>query len=175
MEESANTSLDSKTLNKGNDGSKKTGSNMVLDSVADGKEKKDGHQVSVLKEGGVQSSGDRIKKNSESEPALEEGPNKVKKAGGLGEEGKNNGDKEKGKPADSSVPKEVSKSSGKDGDIVSSASKKKDGSSGEDCDSSNKCTDEGNKLVACLRVPGNGMYALSIFLFFIFVMIPAQV
>jgi hypothetical protein len=35
---------------------------------------------------------------------------------------------------------------------------RKEGPHVEECDPSNKCTDEENKLVACLRVPGNGMH-----------------
>lgn len=170
MEENVNTGLDSKTVNKESDASKDTGPNKVLNSVSSSKEKKDEDQLSVSKEG-AKSSGDKVKKNPESEPASEEGSNKVKIAGGSGDEGKNKGEKEKGKPVDNSVAKEVSKSSGKDGDTVASGSKRKDGISGEDCDSSNKCTDEGNKLVACLRVPGNGMHLQQLNLSLMFLLI----
>lgn len=168
MEDSANNGLDSKTASKANDASKDTGSNKDLNSVSAGKEKKYEHQVSVSK-GGVKSNGDKIKKDPESKTVSEEGANKVKKDGGLSEEGRNKGEKEKGKPVDNSVSKEASKSSGKgeSESTVSSASKRKDGSSGEDCDSSNKCTDEGNKLVACLRVPGNGMHLQQLSLIFL--------
>ncbi|KAG6577145.1 hypothetical protein SDJN03_24719, partial [Cucurbita argyrosperma subsp. sororia] len=140
VEETANSSLDSKTVNKVNDASKDTGSNKVLNSISAGKEKEDEHQVSISK-GDVKSSGDTIKKDPER---------------------KNKGEKEKGKPVDNSASKEASKNSGKDGNLVTSALKTKDGSSGEDCGSSNKCTDEGNKFVACLRVPGNESPQLSL-------------
>ncbi|CAK9324825.1 unnamed protein product [Citrullus colocynthis] len=163
VEDSANNGLDSKTVSKANDASKDTGSNKDLNSVSAGKEKKYEHQVSVSK-GGVTSNGDKIKKDPQSKTVSEEGANKVKKDGGLSEEGRNKGEKEKGKPVDNTVSKEASKSSGKgeSESTVSSASKRKDGPSGEDCDSSNKCTDEGNKLVACLRVPGNDSPQLSL-------------
>ncbi|XP_022931295.1 uncharacterized protein LOC111437524 [Cucurbita moschata] len=161
VEETANSSLDSKTVNKVNDASKDTGSNKVLNSISAGKEKEDEHQVSISK-GDVKSSGDTIKKDPESETTSEEGANKVKSDGGLVEKGKNKGEKEKGKPLDNSASKEASKNSGKDGNLVTSALKTKDGSSGEDCGSSNKCTDEGNKFVACLRVPGNESPQLSL-------------
>ncbi|KAG6600522.1 hypothetical protein SDJN03_05755, partial [Cucurbita argyrosperma subsp. sororia] len=161
VEENANTGLDSKTVNKVIDASKDTESNKVLNSGSAGKEKKDEHQGSVSKEG-VKSSGDKIKKDHESETVSEEGANEAKKDGDLRKEVKNKGEKEKGKPVDNSVSKEKFKSSGKDGSTESSASKGKDISSGEDCDSSNKCTDEGNKLVACLRVPGNESPDLSL-------------
>lgn len=157
MEDSANNGLDSKTVNKGNDASKDTGSNKDLNSVSAGKEKKSENQVSVSKEG-AKNREDKIKKDPESETVSKEGADKVKKDDGIGEEGRNKGEKEKGKPVDNSVSKEGSKSSGKGESTVSSTSKRNDGSSGEDCDSSNKCTDEAKRLVACLRVPGNGMH-----------------
>ncbi|KAA0044907.1 uncharacterized protein E5676_scaffold21G003830 [Cucumis melo var. makuwa] len=161
VEDSANNGLDSKTVNKGNDASKDTGSNKDLNSVSAGKEKKSENQVSVSKEG-AKNREDKIKKDPESETVSKEGADKVKKDDGIGEEGRNKGEKEKGKPVDNSVSKEGSKSSGKGESTVSSTSKRNDGSSGEDCDSSNKCTDEAKRLVACLRVPGNDSPQLSL-------------
>lgn len=40
---------------------------------------------------------------------------------------------------------------------------RKEGTRGvEECHSSNKCVDEEKKIVACLRVPGNGMFSLIV-------------
>lgn len=47
--------------------------------------------------------------------------------------------------------------------VVNSDPVEEDGSHGnqEECDSSNQCTAEDRKLVACLRVPGNGTNYIS--------------
>ncbi|XP_057968091.1 uncharacterized protein LOC131157751 isoform X2 [Malania oleifera] len=45
---------------------------------------------------------------------------------------------------------------------IKSAPLRKESAEGEECDSSNKCTDEKKRLVACLRVPGNESPDLSL-------------
>jgi hypothetical protein len=65
------------------------------------------------------------------------------------------GDHSKKEDSSSGVESEdLSKEKNDKGDTQS----RKEGPRVEECDQSNKCTDEENKLVACLRVPGNGKY-----------------
>ncbi|KAJ6705433.1 DENTIN SIALOPHOSPHOPROTEIN-LIKE ISOFORM X1 [Salix purpurea] len=56
--------------------------------------------------------------------------------------------------------KDLSKENNDKGDTES----RKEGPRVEECDQSNRCTDEENKLVACLRVPGNESPDLSLFI-----------
>lgn len=65
--------------------------------------------------------------------------------------------------SDSSKPTKVSKDkSNGAGSDVPLAKPNKEGPLAEECDASNKCTDKENKLVACLRVSGNGMHLTSL-------------
>lgn len=44
---------------------------------------------------------------------------------------------------------------------------RKENPRGEECDASNQCKAEKNALIACLRVPGNGMHSLPLMCFFV--------
>ncbi|KAF8380077.1 hypothetical protein HHK36_027547 [Tetracentron sinense] len=68
------------------------------------------------------------------------------------------------KPSEGSESKVVHKEGSEEGGSVSSKPLRKESSHGEECDSSNRCTDENNKLTACLRVPGNESPDLSLFI-----------
>lgn len=59
-------------------------------------------------------------------------------------------------------PEEKPKKEKSEGTVVDSTPVKKDNSPAEDCDKSNRCTDEGNNFVACLRVPGDESPDLSL-------------
>ncbi|KAL5541282.1 hypothetical protein UlMin_042504 [Ulmus minor] len=58
--------------------------------------------------------------------------------------------------------KEVPEDKGTNGNMASSNQAGEEGSSGDDCYSSINCVDEENKMVACLRVPGNDSPHLSL-------------
>ncbi|KAF6140871.1 hypothetical protein GIB67_042284 [Kingdonia uniflora] len=68
---------------------------------------------------------------------------------------KKGGDKREGL-IDESQPKKLPEERKKEGESVPVKPLMPESVPGEECDSSNKCTVE-NKLVACLRVPGNGI------------------
>ena len=66
------------------------------------------------------------------------------------------GDNKKEKPGDGLKSKQASKEGGNEG-VLEPSKHGKENLQGEECDSSNQCVDDVNKLVACLRVPGNGI------------------
>ncbi|KAJ7945037.1 dentin sialophosphoprotein-like isoform X2 [Quillaja saponaria] len=145
-------------LNK-TDGSNEriSGSNFPLNAT---EKKKEGDQADGLKE----VVGNVIDKNNSSrQSGSKESLNvpKGKRSSIDGMKGKIGDDK--GKLSETTEEsKKVPVVESKEGDTVSSAHERKKGSWSEECDSSSKCTDEKNKLVACLRVPGNDSPDLSL-------------
>lgn len=127
------------TLNKNNGGN---GNDKVADTEAKGKNQVGGGSK---EESGV--STNELQKNDASRDL----------GGKVGGENK--------KKEDGSASNGVGDKNGKIGEGLDSESTRgtvkpvrKDGSRGEECDlSSNSCTIKENALVACLRVPGNGM------------------
>lgn len=118
---------------KGEDGSVGKGEKKKGDQI----EKKD-EDGSVGK--GENKEGDQVEKKDE-DGSLGKGGNKE----GLSEEGK--GDNKEGL-SEGSESKEETKEV---------PEVRKEGSRGEECDVSSSCKAEKNALIACLRVPGNGM------------------
>lgn len=78
--------------------------------------------------------------------------NMKKSNGGSNEESRaKEADNGKGNLSDDTKSKEA-------GNLDESKPLTKEETQDEKCDSSNKCMDDGKNFVACLRVPGNGMY-----------------
>lgn len=141
MNASANIGLDPKIVRTWNetDGSNKKigGSNLILNSTKVDLKKTAADQVGGSNEGlGVENGMDKSNSSRQSEGDGSSSEDSKGKEGG--DETEKLGD-------------------GVDSNVVSSTSVRNEGSHGEECDSSNMCTIEENKLVACLRVPGNGM------------------
>lgn len=116
----------------------------VSDSNGSHKEQKDkGNQENKLKEG--IDDGKKIHENMNGQSGSKKTDNVVKDVNNLNEKlhGESDDSKKKTKPKESG-----------DGEEPGHTTK---GSHVEECDPSNKCVDEDSKLVACLRVPGNGM------------------
>lgn len=149
----------SQPLNKKDDLEEKKGvSKLVPNSIEVDKVKNGEDQVGGSKEDpGVETGMD--KSNSSGQSGLKEDGNVQKGESGLRKElkGKERGD-EKVKLGDGAESNELSKEVGNEGDGVSSNLVRNEGSRVEECDKSIMCTDEKKELVACLRVPGNGMY-----------------
>ncbi|KAB2620778.1 hypothetical protein D8674_039536 [Pyrus ussuriensis x Pyrus communis] len=116
------------------------GSNSVSNANDVQKVKKDGDQVVGSKEG----IGDK-RSNPSKEMGVKESDNVARSGGGDGLESRE-------------VPKEVDNGA----NTVSVNPTRKEGTRSEECDTSNMCTDEGNQLVACLKVPGNDSHHLSL-------------
>ncbi|KAG9448308.1 hypothetical protein H6P81_014436 [Aristolochia fimbriata] len=83
---------------------------------------------------------------------------------GKGNESQTQHQTENGGLKDVSTSEDKSKASvvakGRDSDVLKSPLK--ENSRAEECDESNRCVDEKNKLIACLRVPGNDSPDLSL-------------
>ncbi|KAG6633946.1 uncharacterized protein LOC122290410 [Carya illinoinensis] len=125
-------------------------SSMVLNSTKFGKVKNSGDQVDGSKKGLVVENG-KDGRNSSGQSSSSKADDVQKGEGRASEESKGKeGDNEKDMES-KDVPRKV----GNEGDVVSSTSGRNEGSRGEECDISNRCTDEDHKLVACLRVPGD--------------------
>ncbi|GAV65779.1 hypothetical protein CFOL_v3_09293 [Cephalotus follicularis] len=133
------------------------GSNSVADTTLVGKVNKEvGDQVSDLKQG----SRSAVDKNSSNKQSDRKEDNLDNTNGVSSKESKvKEGDDKKGKSDDGLKAKEVPKEKGNEG---YAETERKEGSRGEECGSSNKCIDEENKFVACLRVPGNDSPDLSL-------------
>lgn len=162
MNASANIGLDPKIAltryeTDGSNEKSSGGSNLVLNTTKVNKVKDEEDQLGGSKEGVVIENGiDRSNSSGQSE--LREADNVQKGVDGSSEESKGKeGHDEKEKLRDGMRSKDGVKEEGNEGNVVSSTPLRNEGSRGEECDSSNMCTDEKNKLVACLRVPGNGM------------------
>ena len=159
MNEGANNGLGSVIpvpLNKkdGLEDEKKDGSNLVSNPTVVDKVK--GDQVGGSKEDlGAKTGIDKSSSISQSE--LGEVGSVQKGEGSSRKElkGKGSGD-EKQKLGDGAESKDVPKDVGNEGNGDSSKSERNE-ARGEECDSSNMCKVE-KKFVACLRVPGDGMY-----------------
>lgn len=120
-----------------------SGSESSLDSKA-AEVKKDGARVGESKDG--------VESKREKTNSIEQSHSTGK--GSLSNESQTkNGDKKKEKPHDGSV--QLSKEGGNEG-VLESSKPGKESLQGEECDASNQCVDDVNKLVACLRVPGDG-------------------
>ncbi|KAG7956342.1 hypothetical protein I3843_11G119500 [Carya illinoinensis] len=154
-----NTGLDPKigpTQNETDGSNKKTGgSSLALNSTKVDKVYTRGDQVDGSKEGPLVENGiDR--NNSSKHLASREAEDVQKGEGGASEESKGNrGGEEKEKLRNGVESKNVGKVVSSEGVVISSTSVWNKGSRGEECDSSNMCTDGEKKLVACLRVPGD--------------------
>lgn len=66
-------------------------------------------------------------------------------------------DKKENNEGDSTGPKDVPKEPVKKENELTYKPVRKEVSRGEECDLSNRCTANDHKLIACLRVPGDGM------------------
>ncbi|KAL6348829.1 hypothetical protein AAG906_033485 [Vitis piasezkii] len=137
-----------------------SGSDSGLDSLKAEQAKKDEDQVGVPKEG-VESTREKISsiKQLDSKEADNEQTGKGSLSKELETEG---GDNKKEKPGDGLKSKQASKEGGNEEVLESSKPGKKESLQGEECDPSNQCVDDINKLVACLRVPGNDSPDLSL-------------
>ncbi|TQD93289.1 hypothetical protein C1H46_021111 [Malus baccata] len=144
-------SLASTNSNGSNDNT--VGSNLVLNANDVQKLKKDGDQVVGSKEGDADK-----KSNPSKEVGVKESDTVAKSGGGLSEGSKIEGEDKKQKPSDGLESKEVANG----GNAISVNPMRKEGTRSEECDLSNMCTDKGNQLVACLRVPGNDSPHLSL-------------
>ncbi|XP_034895117.1 uncharacterized protein [Populus alba] len=154
--ESASTGLNPKVDVTTNSSKGAGGSNLETNSTEDDKGKEKGGQDDKSKE----SIADDVNKNKM-------GSQSGSKDNDNAKEGKDNsseesqakkGDHSKKEDSGSGVEsKDLSKQKNDKGDTQS----RKEGPRVEECDQSNKCTDEENKLVACLRVPGNVLFLES--------------
>lgn len=153
-----NTGLDLKSAATSNDknstNEKMGGSEKVLDSI-----EKDKDHVARLKNSVVN---DLTTSNSSEQQEPKEAHNLETDNGRAN--GNMHGTKEtsEGKSGKGSESKEILKENKDKGTLGNVTPLKKENTRGEDCDTSNKCTDEENKLVACLRVPGNESPGLSL-------------
>ncbi|KAM1585041.1 hypothetical protein ACFX1Z_037959 [Malus domestica] len=132
-------------------------SNLVLNANDVQKLKKDGDQVVGSKEGDADK-----KSNPSKEVGVKESDTVAKSGGGLSEGSKIEGEDKKQKPSDGLESKEVPKEVDNGGNVISVNPMRKEGTRSEECGLSNMCTDKGNQLVACLRVPGNDSPHLSL-------------
>ncbi|KAJ6415052.1 hypothetical protein OIU84_003948 [Salix udensis] len=131
------------------------GSNPVANSIDDDKGKEKGGQDDKSKE----KIADDVNKNKmDSQSGSKDNDNaKGGKDNSSEEFQAKKGDHSKKEDSSSGMEsKDLSKENNDKGD--------KEGPRVEECDQSNRCTDEENKLVACLRVPGNESPDLSLFI-----------
>lgn len=96
--------------------------------------------------------GEESKAKKENDQDDSTGPKEVPK-GGSGDESKA---KKENDHDDSTGPKDVPKEPVKKENEVTAKPVREEVSRGEECDLLNRCTASNQKLVACLRVPGNG-------------------
>lgn len=142
------------TWNETDDSNENTGrSRLVLNSTKFDEVKNSEDQVDESKKGFVVENG-KDRWNSSGQSSSRKADNVQKGEGSASEESKGKeGDNEKDIES-----KDVSRKVRNQGDVVSSTSGRNEGSRGEECDISNRCTDEEHKLIACLRVPGDGKH-----------------
>ena len=120
----------------------------------------DSNKVDRVKEGKDQVGGS--KEGVENNKANEKSSSEQKQVGSKEDQvGKKDKDGSVGKGEKKEKVSEVSEGSDLKEGTKEKPTVKKEGSHGEECDASNSCKDEKNDLVACLRVPGNGMCSLS--------------
>ncbi|KAJ0048394.1 hypothetical protein Pint_14996 [Pistacia integerrima] len=171
-----NSGLD-KSEGKGSSNEETGGSHSVTKSVEVDKVKEDkGNQVGKLKESinskKIDNStkdrdsgkGENMQKSNENNSTKEVGSKETENTknsnGNTNEESRaKEGDNGKGILSDETISKDLPKEVG---NIDDSKTLTKEGAEHEKCDSSNKCMDDGNNFVACLRVPGNDSPALSL-------------
>ncbi|KAJ6695311.1 DENTIN SIALOPHOSPHOPROTEIN-LIKE ISOFORM X1 [Salix koriyanagi] len=135
------------------------GSNLVTNSIDDDKGKEKGGQDDKSKE----KIADDVNKNKmDSQSGSKDNDNaKGGKDNSSEEFQAKKGDHSKKEDSSSGMEsKDLSKENNDKRDTES----RKEGPRVEECDQSNRCTDEENKLVACLRVPGNESPDLSLFI-----------
>lgn len=155
--ESASTGLNPKVDVTTNSSKGAGGSNLETNSTEDDKGKEKGGQDDKSKE----SIADDVNKNKmDSQSGSKDNDNAKEGKDNSSEESQaKKGDHSKKEDSGSGVEsKDLSKQKNDKGDTQS----RKEGPRVEECDQSNKCTDEENKLVACLRVPGNESPDLSL-------------
>ncbi|XP_048422670.1 uncharacterized protein LOC125469399 [Pyrus x bretschneideri] len=133
------------------------GSNSVSNANDVQKVKKEGDQVVGSKEG----IGDK-RSNPSKEVGVKESDNVARSGGGSSEGSKLEGEDKKQKQSDGLESREVPKEVDNGANTVSVNPTRKEGTRSEECDTSNMCTDEGNQLVACMKVPGNDSHHLSL-------------
>ncbi|KAJ6933742.1 hypothetical protein NC651_008979 [Populus alba x Populus x berolinensis] len=154
--ESASTGLNPKVDVTTNSSKGAGGSNLETNSTEDDKGKEKGGQDDKSKE----SIADDVNKNKmDSQSGSKDNDNAKEGKDNSSEESQaKKGDHSKKEDSSSGVEsKDLSKEKNDKGDTQS----RKEGPRVEECDQSNKCTDEENKLVACLRVPGNVLFLES--------------
>ncbi|OVA01948.1 hypothetical protein BVC80_9079g90 [Macleaya cordata] len=147
------TKIDSKSLTSSNGSSvveqtKSNSDTVGADHVMKGEDE----------DGGIQGANiDSGKSNSSMELGLKKNPEVLANTDDSSKELEmKKGEEKKQGNGEGSESKKVPKKGPTDGDdLVRSKPSRKETARGEECDSSNKCTDEKNKLIACLRVPGN--------------------
>ncbi|XP_068307477.1 uncharacterized protein [Pyrus communis] len=126
------------------------GSNSVSNANDVQKVKKDGDQVVGSKDG----IGDK-RSNPSKEVGVKESDYVARSGGGSSEGSKLEGEDKKQKQSDGLESREVPKEVDNGANTISVNPTRKEGTRSEECGTSNMCTDEGNQLVACLKVPGN--------------------
>lgn len=140
-----------------NDTDNSKGKNSVLNPIEVEKVKTDRDQV-----GGSKEVANGTAKSSSSRQTVSEEAQHVQRVkSGSGEELKTKEAYNKNEnQGDSIKTKEEPNEPGNKGKVVTSDPVREDGSRAnqEECDLSNQCTADDQKLVACLRVPGNGMH-----------------
>lgn len=147
---STNTILDPNVTSSSND---RTASSAEVDKLIEGK----GNPLNKPKEG-IHIKNDTDINNAIIQSGLKETQNVQRSKGDSSEESKPKEENEKEDNASDKVkPQDMSKKGGNDEDT---GQLRKDGTRVEECDASNKCMDKKKQFVACLRVPGNGMYSL---------------
>ncbi|XP_042505997.1 uncharacterized protein LOC122082469 [Macadamia integrifolia] len=160
----SNTSFDPKgSLPSNNTDSsvpKKSGSDSEIDSTKTGQGKKGEEQDGELQ---GESKNNHMMGNSTKQLDSKDGPKTGTNEDGSSKESQVEVHDRKEKPSEqpqttTPLPKEEST----DGVAVPSKKSRKEGFRGEECDSSNHCTDTKKQLVACLRVPGNDSPDLSL-------------
>ncbi|XP_021894838.1 uncharacterized protein LOC110812378 isoform X2 [Carica papaya] len=117
------------------------------------------HQLDGSKEGMENATN---KTNLDDQPAAKEADHVQKREIDLSNQSKGQHDEKKGKPGDIVEQKEGTKEKGHEVKTKFRTPSRKEGARGEECDPSNMCTDEKDKFVACLRVPGNESPDLSL-------------
>ncbi|KAL9369467.1 hypothetical protein Peur_040666 [Populus x canadensis] len=155
--ESAGTGLDPKSDATTKASKEAGGSNLKSNSTEDDKGKGKGGQVDKSKE---DKADDLNKIKMDSQSGSKDNENAKEDKGNSSEEFQaKEGDHNKKKDFSGG---EESKDFPEEKNDERDTQSRKEGPHVEECDPSNKCTDEENKLVACLRVPGNESPDLSL-------------